>query len=529
MAWTEAYEQYMAADRVEPLSPVDLEMAAQAAELSGRDDDADALWQRAVHGYEDIGDPDRGARAAWRLGMSLMNREDIAQAGGWFARAARLVDGLDSVVHGYLEIPSALGALFGGDAESARPKFESALEVGDRFGENDLRALGRLGLGRTSMVLGDEAAGLALLDEAMLMVTAGEASPICAGIVYCAVIEECQLIFDLRRAREWTAALSRWCDAQPDLVPFRGQCLIHRAEILTLNGAWADAVDEVMKACARLSERHNPAIADGLYQRAELCRLRGALAEAEALFLEASDRGREPHPGLARLRLAQGQPAPAAAALRRLLAEHHPPLERARLLAPYVEVMLAVDDLTEAGVASSELTAIAARSRAPFIEALAARASGAVALADGAAAQALNLLRAAWNTFCDIEVPYEAARARLLIGLACRELGDEESAEMDLRAARHVFVDLGAVPDVALVDALLRAPADDTASPASPLTGREAQVLQLVAAGKTNRQIAEALVISEKTVARHISNIFLKINVSSRSAATGYAYQHGLV
>ena len=221
----------------------------------------------------------------------------------------------------------------------------------------------------------------------------------------------------------------------------------------------------------------------------------------------------------------QGQHAAALAALRRVLAEDRAPTERARILAPYVEVALAVDDLTAASAAATELTAIAGTSRMPFLHTLAAGASGAVALADGAAAAALNLLRTAWTTWCDLDVVYEAARSRVLIALACRELGDEDTALMDLRAARQTFAALGAEPDVARVDALL-APAARDAS--SPLTGREAQVLQLVAAGKTNRQIAEELVISEKTVARHISNIFGKISVSSRSAATGYAYEHGL-
>ena len=386
MAWADALDRYLAADRIAPLTPDELERAAQAGQLCGRDGDADTLWQRAVRGYEDVDDPDRAGLAAWRLGMSLMNRGDMAQAGGWFARAGRLAEGRDNVVHGYLEFPAALAAVFGGDAETALPKFEAALGAGVRFGDADLQALARLGVGRSSMQLGDDTRGLRFLDDAMAMVTVGEASPLVVGIVYCAVIEACQLIFDLRRAREWTAALSRWCDAQPELVPFRGQCLIHRAQILTFNGAWADAMEEVTRACARSSEAHDHAIADAVYERAELCRLRGQLDDADALYLEASDRGREPQPGLALLRLAQGQPAVAAAALRRALAEDHPWLERARLLAPYIEVLLAVDDLTAAGIASEELTAIALRCSTPFIEALAARSAGTVALADGAAA-----------------------------------------------------------------------------------------------------------------------------------------------
>lgn len=525
MAWTDAYEQYMAADAVAPLDASELECAASAAHLIGRDAEGDALWQRTVHAYEQDAQLERGALAAWQYAMSLMQRGDMAQAGGWFARAGRLVEGLDTRVNGYLALPMALGALYSGDPESAHEKFRVVLEAGERFDDVDLRAFGRLGVGRCLLHLGDEDAGLALLDDAMVAVTAGETSPIVSGIVYCAVIESCQVILDLRRAREWTDALDRWCRAQPDLVPFRGQCLVHRSQILTLTGAWQDAMEEAGRARVRLAARHDPGIGDAVYQQAELHRLRGDLAGAEALYVEAGEHGREPQPGLALVRLAQGQHGTALAALRRLLAEHHVPTERAQILGPYVEVALAADELSEASAAATELTEIAGSSRAPFLHALSAGASGAVALADGSAASALNLLRSAWTTWCELDVVYEAARTRVLIGLACRELGDEDSALMDLRAARQAFADLGAVPDVARVDALLaRAPEDSR----SPLTGREVEVLQLVAAGKTNREIAEELVISEKTVARHISNIFGKISVSSRSAATGYAYQHGL-
>jgi DNA-binding CsgD family transcriptional regulator len=525
MAWADAYARYMAADLVAPLAPSELECAASAAHLTGRDLEGDALWQRTVHAYEDSSQAERGALAAWRYAMSLMHRGDMAQAGGWFARATRLVEGLDTAVHGYLAIPTALGALYSGDAETAHTKFQFVLEAGQAFGDVDLRTFGRLGLGRSLLHLGDEDAGLALLDDAMVAVIGGETSPTVSGIIYCAVIESCHVILDLRRAREWTDALERWCEAQPDLVPFRGQCLIHRAQIMTLTGSWQSAMDEAGRARARLAATHDPAIGDAVYEQADLHRLRGDLATAETLYVEAGGHGREPQPGLALVRLAQGQHSAALAALRRALAEDRAPTERARILAPYIETALAVDDLAEASAAATELTEIAGSSRSPFLHALAAGASGGVALADGAAATALNFLRTAWTTWCDLDVVYEAARTRVLIALACRDLGDEDTATMDLRSARQTFAELGAEPDVARVDALL-APSPGDAS--SPLTGREAQVLQLVAAGKTNRQIAEDLVISEKTVARHIANIFLKISVSSRSAATGYAYQHGL-
>ena len=531
MAWAEACERYVAADHEEPLGPDDLERAAQAAHLSGRDHDADAFSQRAVHGYEEAGDPERAALGAWWLGMSLMQRGDMAQAGGWFARAGRLVEGLDSAVHGYLAVPMALGELFGGDATSARPKFEFALETGERFGDNDLRTLARLGLGRSSILLGDDAVGLALLDDAMVTVTAGEASPVVVGIVYCAVIEACQLIFDLRRAREWTAALSRWCDAQPELVPFRGACLIHRAEIMTFNGAWANAMDEVVRACDYLAETHNLAVADALYQRAELCRLRGQFDEAEAFYMEASDRWpRAPTragaaPPRARTDHDRGGRAPASARRGPSAVGASPP-------ACALHRGAARNRRRDRSRCSRARSSPRSRGASPV------RTSTRWRRAPQARWRSRTAPRRRRSTFSArrgapgviSRCPTRRRGARVLIGLACRELGDEETAEMDLRAARHTFADLGAASDVARVDVLLAAsaPTATEGASASPLTGREAEVLQLVAAGKTNRQIAEALVISEKTVARHISNIFVKISVSSRSAATGYAYQHGL-
>ena len=280
-------------------------------------------------------------------------------------------------------IPVALQALFGGDAESGRATFTEVVAIGERFGERDLTAFGRLGLGRSLVGLGSTTEGLALLDDAMVSVTAGEVSPLVAGIVYCAVIEACHAL-DLRRAREWTEALSRWCDSQPDLALFRGQCLTHRAEIMKWRGAWSDALEEVQRACERLLQPPpQPAVGDALYQKAELHYLRGEFAEAEEAFRDASQWGRDPQPGLALLRLAQGQPSAAEAAIRRVIAESQDPLERARLLAAFVDIMLAVDDVAAARPAAEELAAIAEVSSVPYLDAMSAYASGAVALADG--------------------------------------------------------------------------------------------------------------------------------------------------
>jgi DNA-binding NarL/FixJ family response regulator len=528
MRWADARAHFTAADASAPLPPGDLEQAARAAQLLNRPAEADALWQRAVQEWERVGDHERAARSAQWLGMALMHRGDIAQSGGWYARARRLLDrsGTDSAVAGYLIIPVALQALFGGDPVTARPLFVEVSAIGERFADRDLTTLGRLGLGQSLLRLDEVTTGLASLDDAMVSVMVGEVSPLVAGIVFCAVIEVCHALFDLRRAREWTEALDQWCAAQPDLVPFRGQCLTHRAEIMKLHGAWADALEEVQRACDRfLQPPPQPGVADALYQKGELHRLRGEFAAAEAAYRATSEWGRGPQPGLAQLRLDQGQPAAAEAAIRRVIDENQDRAQRTRLLAASVDILLAVDDVAAARRAAEELAGIATIVGAPFLDATAAYAAGAVALADGDARAALAALRHACAQYCDLDTLYDAARSRVLIGLACRELGDDDTAAMELDLARQVFTRLGAAPELARLDA--RTAPIERGNEAG-LTGREVEVLELLAAGRTNRQIAGALVISEKTVARHVSNIFTKLAVTSRAAATAYAYQHGL-
>jgi DNA-binding NarL/FixJ family response regulator len=528
-AWNRAFVQLSAADALEPLAFDDLVLLAQAAELIGRREDSAELAERAHREGLRVGDLPGAARAAFWLGFGLIDRGEFARGGGWVARAARLIETerLDTVEAGYVLLPGALRSLDEGHAQESLAKFEEATDIAERFGDPDLATLGRLGQGDSHIALGDVERGVAFIDQAMLAVTADEVSPIVVGIVYCATIETCHRIFDLRRAQEWTAALTRWCDSQPELQPFRGQCLLYQAELMQFHGAWEDAATQTQIAYERLSQPPpEPAVAEAIYRQGELHRLRGAFEAADAAYRTANQQGRPPEPGRALLRLGQGNAKAALSAISRAIDETHDPLARARLLDACVEIAVGAGDAAMARSAMVELADAADSSRAPLLHAMAVRAEGTVALMDGDASTAIATLRRAWSQWRDLEAPYEAARVRVLLGQACRAVGDEDTATMEFETARQVFLELGASPELARVESLAH-PRPQAGGP-DGLTAREVEVLRLVAAGLTNRAIAERLVISDKTVARHVSNIFIKLDLSSRSAATAYAYEHGL-
>jgi DNA-binding CsgD family transcriptional regulator len=521
-AWSDAYAALEAAG---PLGSADLELQATAAFMLGREDERVELLERAQHAHAAAGALPAAARCAFWIGFTLALRGETARAGGWFGRARRLLErhGRDTVEAGYLLLPRVIGAAAARDHAAAEAAAAEAAAIAERFGDADLLALALHEQGLALVGLGRADDGMRLVDEAMVAVCAGELSPIVTGLVYCSVIDGCREVYELRRAQEWTTALSRWCEEQPDMVAFTGRCLVHRAEILQLHGAWDEALDEARRAGRRATAATSPgAAAAAVYREGELRRLQGAHAAAEAAYREAARAGFEPQPGLALLRLAQGRPAVATTAIRRLLAETHSPLPRARLLPAAIEIELATGDAEGAGAACDELGAIAARRRSELLDALVAHARGAVALAEDDAAGALVALRDAaahWNA---LRAPYEAARSRELLGVACRALGDEDAAALELDAAREAFGRLGALPDRARVDALVRG------APYA-LSDRELQVLRRLAAGETNRAIAAELVLSERTVERHVSNIFAKLGVSSRTAAAAFAYEHRLV
>ena len=527
-AWLDAYTALSNADCAAPLGVDDLELLATSASLVGREDEYLALLERAHLAHIEAGENLAAARSAGWLGMTLAVRGEVGPASGWFSRAARLVDreGRDCVERGWLLIPAAFERLFKRDYDGASVAAATAAEFAERFRDPDLAAIALHMEGLSRIKQGSVEEGLGLLDEAMVGVTADAVSPIVAGIVYCGVIATCEEAFELRRAQEWTSALTRWCARQPQMVAFSGRCLAHRAGILQLRGEWQDALAEARLARERCEEAMNrAATGEALYQQGELHRLQGDFDAAEAAYRDASGFGREPQPGLALLRLAQGDRSAAAGMSRRTVGEAVEALERAGLLPAHTEIMLAVDDLDEARRAAVELGEIAATGQRAMLDAIAARVRGTVELADGDTRAAVASLRHAARVWQELSAPYEVARVRVLIGLACRALGDEDSAAMELGAARHVFEELAAAPALAHVDSLIsRELPRDTYG----LSGRELEVLRLVAAGKSNRDIASALVVSEHTVARHLQNIFTKLDVSSRSAATAFAYQHEL-
>ena len=539
--WKKAYADLSVADEAHArIGGEDLERFAISAYMLGKDEVSAEIWARAHSEWRRLCDVRRAARCAFWLVLDLLNRGEMAQAAGWVARAEHLLDEQISACaeRGLLLALTARTRIRQGNIDGAHEAASHAVELARRFDDSDLQVFSRLSLAQVMARRGDAAGATALFDELMVAVTVGDVSPIGIGVVYCAVIDGCVLLLDLGRAREWTEALSRWCDPQPDLVAYRGKCLVRRAELLRLAGAWSQAMAEAERVCRWLTEvvgtpgdNHRWSafkypVGEAFYQLAEIHRLRGELDDADLAYRRASEYGHTPDPGLPLLRLAQGQRTVADAAIRRALGESQPRPNRAAVLAACVEIMIEGADIQAARAAADELTAMAAQSEARYLHALAAHATGAAMLTEGDARSAVKTLRQAWMDWQEINAPWEAARVRVLLGLACRALGDEDTAQLEFDAAQRVFHRLGAAPDLAHLDSLraLCASSDNRI-----LTSRERQILGLIATGMTNRAIAEALAISDRTVDRHVSNILAKLDLPTRSAATAYAYERGLV
>jgi len=522
--WEGTFEALSARDSSEGLGPADLEALGEAAWWLSHLSECTSARERAVAAYVADGQSPQAAVVALRLFYTFSVRGESAIATGWLRRATRLLEREpEGVEHGQLALAEARVARARGDADRELSCAERAIALGHRFGDPDLVALGQYIEGRLLVRRGEVFDGMATLDEAMLSATQGELGPMATGQVYCNVIAACQELGDLPRAAEWTEALRGWCESQPVSV-FPGLCHVHRAEVMRLRGAWDEAEREALHASEDLHEAMPAFASEALYQLGEVQRQRGELDAAELTFRRASDFGREPQPGLALVRLARGKADAAAASVRRALAQESNRLMRARLLAAQVEMAIVGDDLAAARGAAGELAEIASAYGSVALDAAAALAQGRVELAGGEASAALGSLARAWELWQAADCPFEAAETRRVLGLACRAVGDADGAELALSSALAAFERLGAKAEAGRTAELL-----GTGRSVAGLTSREVEVLRLVAAGKSNREIAAELYLSVKTVARHLSNIFCKIDVSSRSAATAFAYEHGVI
>jgi DNA-binding NarL/FixJ family response regulator len=518
--WSAATDAFETVDEQRSLGAEDLELLATALFMVGREEEQLVVLERAHHRHLEAGSVRAAAACAFWLGVQLFRGGELSRGGGWLARANRLIEqhGDDCVERGYLMMPEVFRAEAAGDLDAALSAAAAATDVARRFSDPDLLALATHTEGRLLLAGGRIREGLEKLDEAILGVTSGEVSPRPSGIVYCGAIDGCRMAFDPRRASEWTDALYAWCETQPEMLAFTGDCHLHRGELLELHGSWAEALAELERAAQRARRAGNVRVAAGAaYRRGEIHRLRGELERAEQAYRDAARGGYEPQPGLALLRAAQGDSAAAVGTMRRLHGDAADPADRARLLPAYAEIMLGAGDLEAAREACDELEAIAADRPSDLLSAAAAHARGMVTLAAGDPRAAHQPLRKALGAWHELDAPYEAARVRLLLADACRALGDEDSAQAELGAARETFSDLGVLRQI------------ETARDLHGLTARELEVLRLVAAGQTNRAIADELVLSERTVDRHVSNILAKLRVSSRAAATAYAYEHRLI
>jgi DNA-binding CsgD family transcriptional regulator len=529
-AWREAHDAWCQADAQAPLELDDLWRWVWASSLCGQDQASFAVLERIYQAHAEAADPRPAARAAFWLGFRATRVAETSRASAWLGRAEKLAchSGKDCVEQGYLQIACIRKHYYAGELSQAFEAATKAVTIAERFADRDLKFWAVNLQGRIKLREGQLAQGLALLDEAMLVVSTGELSPAITALAYCSAIDSCQDVYALERVREWTESMRGWCEAQPQLKSFTGECLVKRAECMELSGDWQRALAEAERAAERYEEWLGPnAAGQALYRQGEIHRLRGDFEPAEERYREASQCGWDPQPGLALLRLAQGRTEPALQALRRAVLAARDPIARAKLLPALIEALLASANTDEARAASRELDDIAGKFGTAVMGALAARVRGAVELAEDDAAAASVSLRGAFAVLQQLGAPYWAARTRALLACACQALGDEDGAHFEIEAARSAFEQLGAKSELAAIAALearATAPAD-----AHGLSPRELEVLRLVASGKTNKLIAVALCLSEKTVDRHVSNILGKLNVPSRAAATAFAYANGLI
>lgn len=521
--WAPAREAYLAARGAAPLSAEDMAALSDAAWWEGAIDESLSACEEAyrlfLHG--DDSRPRQAAMLAIDIGFSWYLRGEEAMGSGWVSRARRLIEGDgECAEHGYLQSMAIDEALGVGNFDAAIEAARAVAEIGARHGDETLCAYALVGEGVALIKQGRVREGLAALDEAMLPVVAGRVRPTWAGNIYCQLMSVCHELADLRRARQWTDATARWCEGFSNAVMFLGVCRVHRAQLLQVHGDWALAEEEVAQVCRDLAAMNVGAVGLALYELGEVRRMRGDLPGAAAAYAQAHEHGKEPQPGLALVWIAEGRPAAALEALAACEARTIDPLAKTRLWEALAQAAVAVDDLAAAGAAADALDEAAATYASPGLLAAATQTRGRVCLAADDTAAAVAVLRSACQQWQDLDAPYQLARTRLVLGEALARGGDEHGALLERDAAVAALTRLGVISATG---------AGRPAALPDGITRREAEVLALVAQGLTNREAADALVLSERTVARHLANLYTKIGVTTRTAATTYAHRHGLV
>jgi DNA-binding CsgD family transcriptional regulator len=454
---------------------------------------------------------------------------EVGLGAGWLQRAAKHAEETepDCVQRGYLLLPQVYMHRGKGAYEAAIELADKAIAIGENGNEPDLIAMAGSLKGGMLFRLGRIDEGYAPIDEAMLLANGQRLSPVVCGVVYCEIVASCCRVLEMVRAREWTAILTEWCRRNPQAKAFNGVCQVHRAEVLQLEGNWAEAFAEAERAGDGLTgTTEHTAMANAAYRRGEILRLRGEFDKSDAEYRLAGEIGIDPQPGLALLRLAQGRREEAISGIRRALETAGDMPRKTVLLPAGIEIFIACGDLDDAERLCGEMSDIAERFATEILACVADQGHGSLALARGQFSDAVTTLTRARRYWSEFGAPYLVARLRVDIARGCLELGDMESAERELDAAENIFRDLGAEPDLARI---LEIRTGSKATGAGNLTGRERQVLALVADGGTNRHIAKELSLSPKTVNRHIENIFGKLGVSSRAAAVAKGLQTGSI
>ena len=501
----------------------DLVLLADSAWWLGLIQETLGLTEECYEAYVAAADLERAASLAIENAFNWFLRGEPAVGSGWISRARRILEGLpECAEHGFLLWLEASELLEHGELDAVRDIGRQLREMAARFESPVLGSFGLVFEALVEIRTGNAERGFGLLDEAMLPVVAGRLEPEWAGNLYCQMMSICHDLAEVARARQWTTATERWCGGFPAAAMFVGICRVHRTQLLRLEGDWDAAVGQASAAAAELADLNVEAVAEAQYELGEVHRLRGDLSAARAAYDAALRLGRDPEPGATLLLLAEGRAEEAANCIHRLLSEVTDPFKRTRLLRAQAEVACSRGEIETADAAASELRTIAATYRTAGFLAWSEEVDGTVLFLQHRPDDALDPLRAALDRYKAMGATYDAALTRVRLARVYDALGDSDAARAEASAATRTFEVLGAGPPAT-------ARLGGTGALPGGLTAREAEVVAAIAEGLTNRQVAARLVISEKTVARHLANVYTKLGVNSRTAAAAWAYQKGLV